>query len=64
MVFNFLIYDLFTSVFKLLKLLAIVFNLLTPNLSTSAVKPTKSYFPASLDVSTPVAFFKSAFVAY
>ena len=33
------------------------------NLSTSAFKPTKSNFVASLDVSILVAYFKSAFVA-
>ena len=33
------------------------------HLSTSAFKPAKSDFDAKLDVSAPVAFFKSVFIA-
>ena len=39
-------------------------NLWISNLSTSALKLTKSCFAANLEVSVPVAFFKSLFVAY
>ena len=48
---------------SLLKSTGTVFNLSTSILSTSAFKLAKSDFAANLEVSTPVAFFKSAFVA-
>ena len=38
-------------------------NLLISKLSTSEYKLAKSTFLVNVDVSTPVAFFKSAFVA-
>ena len=62
-VFNFPVSNLSTLLFKLLKLVGTRFNLSTTNLSTSAFNLTKSEFAASLDVSIPVAFFKSIFIA-
>ena len=60
---NFTISNLSTLLFKLLKLVGTIFNLLISNLSTSVFKLTRSDFDANLDVSIPVAFFKSDFVA-
>ena len=48
---------------KLLKLVGTFFNLSISNRSTSAFKLTRSDFAANLDVSIPVAAFKSNFVA-
>ena len=48
----------------MLKLVDIFFNLSKSNLSTSDLNLAKSTFIANFDVSTPVTFFKSAFVAY
>ena len=45
----------------LVKLLGTYFNLSIPNLSTSGFKLAKPIFLAKSDVSTSVAFFKSAF---
>ena len=53
---NLPISNLSILLFKLLKLLGIFFNSSTSYLSTSDFKLTKSYFLASCDVSTPVAF--------
>ena len=55
--------NLSTLLFKLLKLLGTFFSLSTSNLSTSDFKVAKSTFVANVVVSTPVAFFKSTFVA-
>ena len=55
---NFVIPNLSTLRFKLLKSVDTLFNL-----STSAFKLIKSDFAANLDVSIPVAFFKWNFVA-
>ena len=55
--------NLSALLFKLLKSSGTVFNLSTSILPTSAFKLAKSDFAANLDVSIPVAFFKSAFVA-
>ena len=54
-----------TLLFKLLKFksLKLVFSLSISNLSTLKFKLVKSTFLANFDVSTPVAIFKSAFVA-
>ena len=60
---SFPIPNLSTLLFKLLRLVGTLFNLSIFNLSTSAFKLTKSDFAANLDVSIPVAFFKSDFVA-
>ena len=49
--------------FKLLKLVGIFFSLSISNLSTLDFTLAKSTFLANFDVSTPVALFKSAFVA-
>ena len=49
--------NLSTLLFKLLKPLGLSFSL-----STSNIKLAKSTFSANFDVSTPVAFLKSAFV--
>ena len=51
------------ALLSLLKSVETVFNLSTSVLSTTAFNVTKSDFAAKLDVSTPVALFKSAFVA-
>ena len=51
-----------TLLFKLLKPLGIFFNLSISNSSLGNFKLGKSVFLAKFDVSTPVAFFKSAFV--
>ena len=60
---NFTISNLSTLRFKLLKLVGPLFNLSISNLSTSPFKLTRSNFAANLDLSIPVAFFKSDFVA-
>ena len=60
---NFVISNSSTLFFKLLKLLGTFLNLSISNLSISDFKLTKSVFLAKSDVSTPVAFFKSNFVA-
>ena len=60
---NFPISSLSTLLFKLLKLVCKRFNLSISNLSTSVFKLTRSDFAANLDVSIPVAYFKSDFVA-
>ena len=49
--------------FKLLKLVGTFFNLSTSNLPTSDFQSAKSTFLGNYDASTPVAFFKSAFIA-
>ena len=48
---------------SLLKPIETVFNFSTSILSISAFKVAKFDFSANLEVSIPVAFFKSAFVA-
>ena len=58
---NFAISNLSTLLFKWLKSFNTLFNLSISNLLTSGFKLTKSDFAASLDVSVPVAFFKSVF---
>ena len=55
--------NLSTSLYELLKLLGIFFNLSMSDLSTSDFKLAKSVFLAKSDISTPVAFLKSFFVA-
>ena len=55
--------NLSTLLLKLLKLLGTFFNSSISKLSTSDFKLAKSVFLAKSDVSTPVAIFKSAFVA-
>ena len=55
--------NLSTLLFKLLKLLGTFFNLLISNLSTLDFKLAKPTFLAHFDITTPVAFFKSDFVA-
>ena len=52
-----------TLLFKLLKLVETFSSLSISNLSTSDVKLARSTSVANFDVSAPVAFFKSAFVA-
>ena len=47
----------------MLKLVGTHFNLSISNLSTSAFKLTRSDFAANLDVSIPVTFLESDFVA-
>ena len=59
----FLTASCFTKLLSLLKSTKTDTNLSISNLSTSAFKPTKLDFVASLDVSILVAYFKSAFVA-
>ena len=54
--------NLSTLLSKLLKSVEASFNLSISNLSTSDFKLAKSVFLAKGDVSTPVAFFKSAFL--
>ena len=56
-------HQLSTLFFKLPKLFGTLFNLSISNLSTSDFKLVKSTFLANSDVSTSVAFLKSAFVA-
>ena len=46
-----------------MKSIGTVFNLSTSSLSISVFKLAKPDFAADFDVSTPVAFFNSAFVA-
>ena len=53
--------NLVTLLFKLLKLVSTFFNLTVSNLSTLDL--AKSTFLANIDVSTPVTFYKFAFVA-
>ena len=55
--------NLSTLLFKLLKLVGTFFNLSISDLFTLDFKLAKSTFLGNFDVSTPVAFFKSAFVA-
>ena len=59
---NFPISNLSTLLFKLLKPLGIFFNLSISYLSTSDFKLAKLVYLAQDDASTPVRFFKSAFV--
>ena len=59
----FLIKPLPTKTTDLLKSVGTVFGLPTSILSTSTFKLAKSNFAAKLDVSTPVALFKSTFDA-
>ena len=59
----FLIKSLSTKTTDLLKSVGTVFGLPTSILSTSAFNLAKSNFAAKLDVSTPVALFKSTFDA-
>ena len=54
--------NLSTFFFKLLKLVVTFCNLSISNLYPSDFKLAKSVFLAKSDVSTPVAFFKSAFL--
>ena len=61
---TFLTTPFFTTSLSLLKSTGTGTNLSISNWSTSAFKLNKSDFAASLDVSIPVAFFKSIFVAY
>ena len=56
--------SLFTTLISLPKSPGTVFNFSTFNLSTSAFYLGKFNFAATLDVLTPAAPFKSAFVAY
>ena len=60
---NFTISNSSTLLFKLLKLEGSFFILSIYNLSTSTFKLTRSDFATNLDVSIPVAFFKSDSVA-
>ena len=55
----FLTTSLLTKLLNLLQSTGTVFNFSTSILSISAFKIAKSNFAASLDVSTPVVFFKS-----
>ena len=55
--------NLSTLFFKLFHSLSWSFNLSIFNLSASDFKLVKLVFLANFDVSTPVAFFKSAFAA-
>ena len=55
--------NLSTLLFKLSKPIGTFLNLSMSNFSTSDFKLAKSVFLATPDVSTPVAFYKSAFVA-
>ena len=48
-----------TSVFKLFRLVGTLVSLLMSSLSTSAFKVVKSFLPAKLEVSMPVAFSNS-----
>ena len=59
----FLTTSFFTRSLSLLKSIGTGINLLTSNLSTSAFKLAESDFAANLEVSIPVAFFKSSFLA-
>ena len=59
----FTISNLSILLFKLLNLVGTLFTWSVSNLSTSAFKLTRSDFAANLDVSIPVAFIKSDFVA-
>ena len=54
---------IFTTSLSLLKSTGTGTNLSISNLSISAFKLAKSDFATGLDVSIPVAFFKSIFVA-
>ena len=57
---SFLTTSLFTILLNLLKSTGVVFNFSVSILSTSAFKFAKFGFSANLEVSIPVAFFKSA----
>ena len=59
----FLTTSFFTTSLSLVKSTGARTNLSISNLSTSAFKLTKSDFAANLNVSIPVAFLKSVFVA-
>ena len=59
----FLTTSFFTTLFSLFKSIGAVFNLSISILSTSVFNLDKFDFNARLDVSIPVAFFKSVFVA-
>ena len=54
--------SLFTTLLSFLKSTGTVFNLPTSTLSILAFELAKFDFNANLDVSIPVAFFKSVFV--
>ena len=56
-------FNLSTLLFKFLKLIGTFFSLSISNLPTLDFKLAKSTFLANVDVSTPLAFFKSTFVA-
>ena len=58
----FLTTSLFNTLLSLLKSTGTVCNLSKSFLSISAFRIVKSDFAANLDVTTPVAFFKSVFV--
>ena len=60
---NLSISNLSTLLFKLLKLVGKFFSLSIPDLSTLDFELAKLTFLVNFDVSTPVAFFKSVFVA-
>ena len=55
-------FNLSTLLFKLLKVVGTLLNLSISNLSTSDFKLAKSVFLAKSYASSPIAFFKSAFV--
>ena len=61
--YSFLAKSLLTTLLNLLKSKGTVFNLSTSILSILAFKLAKLDFAATLDVSTPVTFFKSNFAA-
>ena len=63
MISNFPVYNLSTFLFKLLEPLAASYNLSISILFTSNLKLPKSVLLAKSDVSTPVSYYKSAFVA-
>ena len=60
---GFLATSLFTTLLSLLKSTGTVYNLRTSIRSSSDFKLAKSDFAANLDVSIPVTFFNSVFVA-
>ena len=61
--FNLSISNLSILLLKLFKPLGAVFNSSISNISTSAFKLAKSSFLVNCNVSVPIAFFKSDFVA-
>ena len=61
--FSLFTFNISISDFNLFQLVGAVSDLFVSNLSISDFRQTKSSFLANCDVSTPVAFFKSAFVA-